>query len=232
MRIKIPTGSVLIIVLLLASVQLVNVSAAASSKPAYAFEGAYAKYSINYTSYNTTAGVTYLISHVNANAQTFNVYVNFSGVLSEYYAPQNETVTFSNPSPFPAVNSSILDKLNEGISPSALNITNLTRSVELSLPAGNFATDKLYISQGNLTIWIWQKTGMIVKETIGPQTAPYMVLQLEKTNITASAYTLASYYLYLFAFIIAVVIVLIALIALAGRRKTAEKVPQAAGPAP
>jgi len=227
LRIKIPARSVLIIVLVLACVPLVNLSAAASSKPAYAFEGAYAKYSINYTSYNTTAGVTYLISHVNANAQTFNVYVNFSGVLAEYYAPQNETVTFSNPSPFPAVNSSILDKLNQGISPSGLNITNLTKSVELSLPAGNFATDKLYISQGNLTIWIWQNTGMIVKETIGPQSAPYMVLQLEKTNITASAYMIASYYLYLFAFIVAVVIVLVVLIALAGRRKAVKSAPQA-----
>ncbi|MGC8631750.1 MAG: hypothetical protein ACP5T2_04955 [Thermoprotei archaeon] len=227
MRIKIPARSVLIIVFVLACVPLVNLSAAASSKPAYAFEGAYAKYSINYTSYNTTAGVTYLISHVNANAQTFNVYVNFSGVLAEYYTPQNETVTFSNPSPFPAVNSSILGKLNQGISPSGLNITNLTRSVELSLPAGNFATDKLYISQGNLTIWIWQNTGMIVKETVGPQSAPYMVLQLEKTNITASAYTITSYYLYLFAFIVAVVIVLVVLIALAGRRKAVKSAPQA-----
>ncbi|WP_449462118.1 hypothetical protein PQ610_06310 [Tardisphaera miroshnichenkoae] len=192
--------------------------------PAYAFDGAYAVYQMSFTLSGLTGSSTYSgqvryqISNVNAEQQTFLISVTFYGNLSEFYQNgTSTTATFSNPTGFPALNSSYIGILNAGKLPpdTPSNVTDTT-GVVMTVPAGKFVTDEVNFGEGNVE-WFDQKTGMLVKEVgyLGPEEP--LSFELVSTNVVAHAPSYTPYeYL---AGVIAVAAVITVLVAWVGSRK-------------
>ncbi len=208
------------LLLLLASSSLVSGAAA----PAYAFDGAYAVYQMSFTLSGLTGSlaysgqVRYQISDVNAQQQTFLISVTFYGNLSEFYQNgTSTTATFSNPTGFPALNSSYIGMLNAGRLPpnTPSNVTDTT-GVSMTVPAGKFVTDEVNFGEGNVE-WFDQKTGMLVKEVgfLGP--GEPLSFELVSTNVISRAPSYTPYeYL---AALVAAAAVITALVAWIGSRR-------------
>ncbi|MDP7975610.1 MAG: hypothetical protein RAK25_00425 [TACK group archaeon] len=208
--------------LLLLSAAPVLVFGAAA--PAYAFDGAYAVYQMNFTLSGLTGSLTYSgqvryqVSDVNAQQQTFLISVTFYGNLSEFYRNgTSTTATFSNPTGFPALNSSYIGMLNAGKLPPGTpsNVTDTT-GVVMNVPAGKFVTDEVNFGEGNVD-WFDQRTGMLVKEVVYLGPGEPLSFELVSTNVVVRGPSYAPYeYL---AAVVAASAVITALVAWIGSRR-------------
>lgn len=170
--------------------------------PLWAFNGAYANYSLILTVGNTTVDTgweIYTINQLNMSAGTFNMTTEFfdqvqasrgQGVLSaNQVVPLNRSLVFS------ALNSSELDMLNQGILPGSSQNTSVVTSILVSVMAGTFQADQVTSSGGSSLIWIDSYSGLVLKSgvtllqnlgTNGTQ-SQQIETELSSTNIPMSA---------------------------------------------
>lgn len=211
----------LVLMLLLMALSLPNVYA--QSVPSWAFDGAYAQYSITEHVNNSTSNSTilYTITAVNKISQSFNVTVE-----SVPYAGTSITdkATFNDPAPFPAENTTVLNALNAGTILPGYNATTMTiKHVTLKTAAGSFAADEVNYTTLNLpvnfstinpdalynpysptahnmTMWVASSSGLILEIIYGNLT----VMTIEKTNIGVFSGSLLGFYIMLIILILLV----------------------------
>jgi hypothetical protein len=155
--------------------------------PPYAFNGAYARYSVNGTSF--TGVLSFNITNVDATAKTFNVSIGYTGPKSSFHGPKSSvSASFSNPRPFPVINQSSLQMLNRGQSAPGGTVKT---DVSVSVPAGTFSTDE--VTTSNSTMWIEVNSGLVIKETGSLQGFnSTTTMALQSTNIPMVAPTTTS----------------------------------------
>jgi hypothetical protein len=152
--------------------------------PPYAFNGAYANYTLTY--YTQTGPYVYrsnfTISKVDAKTQTFSV----RSIYTSYMAPFGsvDNATFVDPIPFPAASPSQLEFFKEGKAPLGYYDDNFTSNVVVTVPAGTFLTYEVQAPVS--TVWFDSVTGILVKENglmLGAGPAGFVALTLATTNI-------------------------------------------------
>jgi hypothetical protein len=156
------------------------------SAPPYAFDGAYANYSLAY--YTTGGAVTYVsnftIKHVDAAHQTFQV----TSTYNSYFAPFGTTdnATFQLPIPFPAASPSQLQQFGEGTPGGVYGGDEVVQGVKVTVPAGTFITYEVVAPIS--TVWFDTLTGVEVQERglmLGEGNGGEVGLELASTNIRA-----------------------------------------------
>ncbi|MEM4057956.1 MAG: hypothetical protein QXZ12_04400 [Thermoplasmata archaeon] len=202
----------LFLLLLLVAISMPAVNS--QSVPSWAFDGAYAQYSIIEHVNNSTSNSTilYTISAVDQAAQSFNVTmqsVPYSGTSI------SEKATFNNPAPFPAENITVLTALNAGRTMPGYNATTMTiKHITIKTAAGSFAADEVNYTTlnlpvnfstinpddlynpnpstaNNMTMWVASSSGLIIMIIYGNITT----MTLEKTNIGISSSSPLMYYI-------------------------------------
>ncbi len=139
--------------------------AQATDQPVWAFSGAYLQYMVSGSifSINTSGEITFVINKIYSNSSfLYTEYINITSGRTTLSYVKNYTGTFDNPGDFPAVNLTTLSYLNKGKIPPNSGFENVTKNVLVSIPAGNYTTDKVTTSMS--IEWIDSSTGIIVKE--------------------------------------------------------------------
>lgn len=145
--------------------------------PPFAFQGAYANYSIDKSINGVTSHLYMEVTIVNVNDgnQTFT-FREITPPLTHSLntivriPASNYTISFTDPSTFPAVDSSDLYDLAHSTIPAGLLIgasnTTVSKNVTVTVPAGKFSTYRIGYGQPGFSesIWIDIQTGLIVKE--------------------------------------------------------------------
>jgi hypothetical protein len=153
---------------------------AATTKPAYVFNGATMTFNIDYPNTNYDGTLTYTISNVDETAKTYILTWSYGGNLANYYTGSSSSVSFTDSLPL-AVSSTVLETLNNGQATGLFAGYSLIKGVSVTEPAGTFTT--IQLSSSGTSYWVDQTSGIIVKET----TASYTV-DLQSTNIPTSAF--------------------------------------------
>lgn len=170
--------------------------------PVWAFDGAYANYTLTLKVANNTVDTgweIYTISQLNMSAGTFNMTTEFfdqtqasrgQGILSaNQVVPLNRSLVFS------ALNSSELDMLNQGSLAGTSQNASVVTSTLVSVMAGTFQADQVTSSGGSSLIWIDSYSGLVLKSGItflqnlgtnGTQ-SQQIETDLSSTNIPMSA---------------------------------------------
>jgi len=191
-------------------------STGSSQPPPFAFDGAYANYqfvvnvtssgfALNSSDFSLTMGFT--ITDVNNATQSFNVnettHSSIFGISST--SSTSLPASFSDPSPFPAFNVSLLNNLTQGTLPTSIfgniSLANavVKPGVTVNVPAGSFSTYEITISNStegneilgnitnaNVTIYVESHSGMVIEIAMS---IPYqnltmpVSLVLESTNV-------------------------------------------------
>lgn len=157
------------------------------NSPPYAFNGAYANYTLTY--YTDQGPYVYIsdfiVSNVDSRSQTFSVRAVYNSYLSAFGSLNN--ATFQEPIPFPAASPQQLQDFKQGQAPYVYSGDNVTSGVLVTVPAGTFVTYRLEALVS--TVWFDASTGVLVKEQglmLG-QGEGFVGLVLEATNIRLGA---------------------------------------------
>ncbi len=142
--------------------------------PVFAFNGARANYTVTQSINNITDSVkdNVRILHVNRDNETFTFRETFpfTGGNVRNATPAQYTVSFTEPSPFPALYTTDMKLLRNGEVPSGLvfGASNaiVTPDVHITVPAGSYKTIEVSFSEVGVygNIWVDSSTGLIVKE--------------------------------------------------------------------
>jgi len=157
------------------------------ASPPYAFNGAYANYSlVYYTHAGAYAYISnYTITNVDEKAQTFSVTSSYNSYLAAFGSVDN--ATFQAPIPFPAASPSQLQLFKEGKAPTVYGGDNITANVIITVPAGTFLTYQLEAPVS--TVWFDSVTGLLVRERglmLGEGDGGFVYLDLSSTNVKAN----------------------------------------------
>jgi len=157
------------------------------ASPPYAFNGAYANYSLVYSTQSGAYAYIsdYTITNVDEKAQTFSVTSSYNSYFAPFGSVDN--ATFQAPIPFPAASPSQLQLFKEGKAPLVYGSDNITANVIITVPAGTFLTYQLEAPVS--TVWFDSVTGLLVKERglmLGEGDGGFVYLDLSSTNVRAN----------------------------------------------
>ncbi len=166
--------------------------------PPYAFDGAYATYTLN-DYYNRQ--VTYTISDVNITAQTFKVSWSYTGTWNSTGSASTQSISYATLTPLPvesanipfsAANTADLQTLSRGKTPTDMpQDTVVTANVSIFARGGAyFNTDEVALPSG-YTVWVDTRSGLMVAEDFDANGAAWGVaygqLSLISTNVPMTA---------------------------------------------
>ena len=160
----------------------------------FAFKGAYA-------SYQTTSGtlngvVNYTISSVDFMDQRMDMTISFSEVFNQ--PVYNNSISFYNPQPFPALSQANLQSLDQGQTSSDLGYGKVNTGVKITVPAGTFNTVEVTIPNGAPVVeisgvmWVEMSSGLIVRQVGSIRGYQNVVMELASTNIPMGGPSLSS----------------------------------------
>jgi len=163
-----------------------NPYSSTQNTPPYAFNGAFANYTLTYFTEQGEYDYKseFIVSNVDQMAQTFSVRSVYNSYLEAFGSVDN--ATFEQPIPFPAVSPSQLQLFKEGKAPVGYYNDNVSSNVVVKVPAGTFVTYKVQAPVS--TVWFDSKTGLLVQENglmLG-QGSGFVGLVLATTNIKSS----------------------------------------------
>jgi flagellar basal body-associated protein FliL len=215
---KVAIVSLIVTIVAVSSFMSINL-AAAETTPAYAFNGAYATYKASASELGLTVDgtITYTISNVDSNAQTFTLTPSYGGQLSVLSGlASSQTMSYSSFLAF-AIPPSYMQDLNKGEA-SGLQYSSgtITTGVSVTVPAGTYTTDR--VDYGVYSMWIDQGSGLVVKVTgtyLGLSSAD---IELQSTNVS-SASSLSTQIILIIAAIVIVVVVVAVILVLLKKRK-------------
>jgi hypothetical protein len=155
-----------------------------SSLPPYAFDGAYANYTLTYFTPNGQYVYfsSYLVTNVDEKTQTFSVKSSYNSYLEPFGSLDN--ATFGQPIPFPAASPSQLQLFKEGRLPNVYSSDRVTSDVVIKILAGTFVTYELEAPVS--TVWFDSVTGLLVQENgevLGQGPVGLVGIVLTSTNI-------------------------------------------------
>ena len=145
----------------------------ATSVPIWAFNGAFANYTLTEKAANATVDSgwqSYTINEVNLTAATFLMTVDFfdqaqASVNGGFFTnsgvfPLNQSLAF------PALNPSQLDMLNQGVLPQTSKNSSVVTATMVSVKAGTFPADQVSVSGGISFIWVDSYSGVVLKSGV------------------------------------------------------------------
>lgn len=155
--------------------------------PPYAFDGAYANYSLTYF----TQGGSYVydsnftVRDVDRASQTLLVLSTYNSYLAPFDAADN--ATFQLPIPFPAASPSQLLEFQQGHPSGVYSGDEVVPDIKVSVPAGNFTTYEVIAPVS--TVWFDVATGVEVQERglmLGEGPGGTVGIELRVTNVKAT----------------------------------------------
>jgi hypothetical protein len=164
-----------------------------NSLPVWAFNGAYANYTlVKQNSTTTNYGFVFLkINKVYGNKTmsdvTFNVTESVS--LDRYYKTTLKNMTWSGLCDnFGFVNQTVLSQLNKGVVPTTVKNFNIKADQSIQIPSGTFAVNRLNGTESGqiIKIYIGTDSGIMLKMEDNNTRGNY-TYTLSKTNIPSSA---------------------------------------------
>lgn len=162
----------------------IGFSSITSSRPIWAFNGAYSNYSLVVTNNSRTMSAYLYYRIISVNDTTGMIYVfQSNGTVGGASSNSHENISWNNFFPF-AVNSTVLAGLNSGNASSVGLPADVKINVAFTTPMGTLTTDELFFpGQGeNLTMYVDMHSGIMAGLLFANKTFSGKIL-LSSTNI-------------------------------------------------